>query len=58
MATDKEIQDLIGQGEAGVQDVIRAYEVAERRYFAASAQVPLEPVVVSGTSNTSAPPTR
>ncbi len=52
MATDREIQEIIEQGEAGVEDLLRAYEVAEGHYVAAAAQVPLDPVYFTTTSAT------
>lgn len=45
-ATDADIRAIIEEGEAGIGDVIAAYEEAERYYIgAAVASQPAEPTV-------------
>jgi hypothetical protein len=49
--TEGELERLLGQGEAGVEDTIRAYEEIERMYLASTqASEPLR--FVSGYSTT------
>ncbi len=55
MATDDEIQRIIEQGEAGIEDLVRAYELAEGRYMSAAAQVPLEPTYIVVTAASTSP---
>jgi hypothetical protein len=53
MVTDAEIQQIVEDNEAGVTDVLEAYEFAESSYMAAAAWTPHGEVIVV-SSNTSA----
>ncbi len=46
--TDQDIQDIVDQGEAGVGDLIAAYEPVEKGYF--SAVAPIQPAVAYSTN--------
>lgn len=50
MTTDDEIQNLIEDDEAGVADLLEAYEPAERRYFSALTPPPDQITYGSNTS--------
>lgn len=48
--TEADIQEILEQGEAGVADVLTAYEKIEKRYFAAVAgETTREPIVSYAT---------
>lgn len=51
--TDSELDELTTQAEVGVEDVLEAYEYAERHYVAALATAPVTSTVTYG-ANTSA----
>ena len=46
--TDSDIQEIVDHDEAGVADLIAAYEPVERRYF--SAVTPMQPTVAYSTN--------
>ena len=52
-ATDVDIERIVQQNEAGVADVMAAYELAERHYFAAAVATTPQPAVVYTTSTLS-----
>lgn len=51
--TDEDVKEIIEANEAGIEDLMRAYEAAEKVYFEASAQTSAEPVQGTVTSNNS-----
>jgi hypothetical protein len=51
--TDDDVKGIIEANEAGIDDLMRAYEAAEKVYFEASAQTSMEPVQGTVTSNNS-----
>ncbi len=55
MATDEEIERIIERAEAGVEDLLRAYEAAEAQYLAAAANAPVEPTWVVTTTAATVP---
>ena len=46
--TDRDIREIVDQGEAGVADLLAAYEPVEQSYF--SAVTPMQPVVAYSTN--------
>lgn len=51
--TDDDVKQIIDTNEAGIADLMRAYEAAEKVYFEASAQVSMESREGTVTSNNS-----
>ena len=51
--TDDDIRQIIDTNEAGIADLMRAYEAAEKVYFEASAQASNESLEGTVTSNNS-----
>jgi hypothetical protein len=50
LATDEDIAEILQRNEAGIEDLLRAYEVTESYYFAAAAEAPIEPTPSTVTS--------
>jgi hypothetical protein len=54
MVTDREIEEIISRGEAGVGDVMEAYERAESAYFSTFPQAsPIVTYYAAGTTTSS-----
>lgn len=51
--TDDDVKQIIDTNEAGIADLMRAYEAAEKVYFEASAQASMESLEGTVTSNNS-----
>jgi hypothetical protein len=52
-ATDDDVKEIIDANEAGIADLMRAYEAAEKVYFEASAQASMGTFQETVTSNNS-----
>ena len=55
LSADEEIQAIIESHEAGVDDALKAYEYAEKRYFDAVSATTLRPTVTPATTTTPGP---
>jgi hypothetical protein len=54
-SADEEIQAIIDAHEAGVDDALKAYEYAEKRYFEAVSATTVAPTVTPATTTTPGP---
>jgi hypothetical protein len=52
-ATDTDIEEIVRENEAGVADLMAAYELSERHYFSAALASTPQPAVTSTTSSAS-----
>ena len=52
-ATDRDIEEIVRENEAGVADLMAAYELSEQRYFSAALASTPQPAVISTTSSAS-----
>lgn len=54
-SADEEIQAIIEAHEAGVDDALKTYEYAEKRYFEAVSATTIAPTVTPATTTTPGP---
>lgn len=52
-ATDEDIREILSRNEAGVADVLAAYELSEQKYFDAINRSSLPPSTIYTTSTSS-----